>query len=85
MTCRDEILSVIRRLIQDRPDGEFGLSEVIQAMRTERSPYHKGTIMSYITSFMCANAPSARYRKYNDLERVGRGRYRLREPHWLPS
>lgn len=78
MTCRQEILNIIRSLVQDRPDGEFGVAEVIRAMRAQRSQYPKGTVMSHVTSFMCANAPRARNRQYDDLERVGRGRYRLR-------
>ncbi|WP_412027898.1 hypothetical protein [Deinococcus yunweiensis] len=83
MTCRDAILHTIRILIRDRPDGLFSPRDVMRIMRAQRSPYALATIEAHITSVMCVNAPPRPGRRFPDLERVSRGRYRLRPANRL--
>lgn len=73
-TARDEILDAIRRLGTD----VFSIRDVIDELRARGSRYRDSTIRTHITSRMCANAPDHHGTVYPDLERVGRGLYRLR-------
>jgi hypothetical protein len=50
---------------------------VISELRRRRSVYEESTIRTHVTSKMCRNAPDHQDTAYNDLEQVGRGRYRL--------
>lgn len=79
-TCRDEILQVIPEITRDRLDGTFAASEVVKALKARGTRYVRGTIQAHIISRMCADAPDNHAVVYNDLERVARGRYRLRTP-----
>ncbi|WP_412027900.1 hypothetical protein [Deinococcus yunweiensis] len=80
MTCREAILQVVRELVQDRPDRVFWTFEVLERMRWSGSPYPASTIRSAISMEMCVDTASAVPPLYRDLERVGRGRYRLLAP-----
>lgn len=75
MGCRENILDVIRA---ERLDT-FSPSDVIEAMRRAGSPYSSSTIRTHVCSRMCGNAPDHHATVFNDLVRVGRGRYRLLE------
>ncbi|CAM4160560.1 hypothetical protein [Deinococcus marmoris] len=77
MICRDEILAVARRLSRERTDGTFTAHEIVAAMR-ERGTHHLDTtIRRHVATEMCSNAVGPKAGKYNDLERVGHGRFRL--------
>lgn len=77
MTCRDEVLAAAAKLVGDRIDP-FSLDDVKKEMRRRGSRYENSTISTHVTSRMCANAPRNHARVYDDLVRVGRGLYRLK-------
>lgn len=79
MSARDEILAAAQELTGRSPDGTFGIDEVVRALAERGSRYAESTIRTHITSRMCANAPDHHAKVYNDLLRVGTGRYRLGE------
>jgi hypothetical protein len=47
-------------------------------MTLRRTGYAESTIRTMITAHLCWNAPDNAGTTYDDLERVDRGRYRLR-------
>lgn len=73
MGAREDILAVIRRLGQET----FSVADVLAEMAP--SSYAESTIRTHITSRMCADAPDNHGATYADLERVARGRYRVRQ------
>ncbi|THF87178.1 hypothetical protein E7T09_08460 [Deinococcus sp. KSM4-11] len=77
MTYRDEILNVVRDLVRDRPTRQFTLAEVISGMQARGSTCKVQTIRTYVSNMMCVNAPPQRRKHYEDVERIGPGRYRL--------
>ena len=77
MTARDDVLAASRALASRSEDGTFSLANVISELRRRRSVYEESTIRTHVTSKMCRNAPDHHDTAYNDLEQVGRGRYRL--------
>lgn len=77
MQCRDEVLEVVRDLVAERPDKVFRSQEVAGAMRTRGSRYATSTILSCVNTSMCVSASGNPANRRGDLERVGRGRYRL--------
>ncbi|GHF54205.1 hypothetical protein HNQ07_003572 [Deinococcus metalli] len=79
MTCRDDILEVIRELVQGRTDQTFGAADVVAGMKARGHQYKELSIRTYVTSTLCAPAPDPTGRRTQDLERVTRGRYRLRD------
>ena len=84
-SARDEILTTARKLAGQSADGTFTLTEVLTEMRRTGSRYAESTIRTHVTSRMCADAPIHHARTYDDLERVGNGRYRLRPPTPQPN
>ncbi|MGY1635441.1 hypothetical protein ACI78V_02160 [Geodermatophilus sp. SYSU D00742] len=79
-TCRDEILAALPPLARKSRDGTFTADEVVAALSSTGTRYSESTIRTHVTSRMCANAPDHHARTFDDLERVDRGRYRLRRP-----
>jgi len=77
-SARDEILATTRKLAGQSADGTFTLIDVLTEMRRAGSRYAESTIRTHVTSRMCADAPNHHARTYDDLERLGNGRYRLR-------
>ena len=76
-TCRSEILDAMRSLQSRHGRKVFDLSEIIQEVLARGSTYAESTIRTHVASIMCANAPTNHGTTYKDLERVGRGQYRL--------
>ena len=76
-TCRDEILECIRRVTASK-DTPFTIDEIVAGMRAGGTGYAESTIRTHISSRMCADAPDNHAVTYTDLDRVGRGVYRLR-------
>jgi len=71
MGMREEIL-------EWASDGEvFGIEECVNGLRDNGTSYTSGTIRTHIISRMCKDAPMNHCVQWPDLERVGRGRYRL--------
>lgn len=76
--CRDEILAAFRRLELREQRTVFAPVEVVQEVLAVTERFPARTIRTEITSRICADAPTHHATTYNDLERVGRGRYRVR-------
>lgn len=75
--CREEVLAAAK-YIHSLGHSEFTPDEVIRYLRQQKSSYSESTIRTHVVSRMCANAPDNHVTTYADLERVARGRYRLR-------
>jgi hypothetical protein len=76
-TCRIEILRAAAALIHQSADDTFELSALLQEMRRLDTPYAESTIRTHVTAVMCVGVPVNHAVHYDDLERVGPGRYRL--------
>lgn len=81
--ARQEILTAARRLISRSPDGSFTLAQILDEVCRADSRYAESTIRTHVTSRMCGDSPDHHGTTYDDLERLDRGRYRLRttSPH----
>lgn len=79
-SARQEILAAARKLSDRSPDRSFSLMDIITELRRSGSRYAESTIRTHVTSRMCANAPDHYGTTYDDFERLGGGRYRLRLP-----
>lgn len=76
-TCRDEIISAVRTITQQKGDNCFTIGEILDFLKQRNSIYSESTIRTHITSKLCANAPDHHSVVYDDLERIGRGKYKL--------
>lgn len=72
MGAREDILAAIARLGHET----FTVMDVLREMRG--TEYTDSTIRTHVTSRMCADSPDHHGTTYADLERVDRGRYRVR-------
>ena len=77
-TARAEILATARRLAEHSADGSFTLAQILAAMKRAGTRYAESTIRTHVTSRMCADAPDHHATTYDDFQRLGEGRYRLR-------
>ena len=77
--CREEVIAAARRF-HAAGQLDFSPAELIASMQRLGTTYPPETIRTEIVSRLCANAPVHHLASYADLERVGRGRYRLRKP-----
>ena len=77
MTARDGVLLAAYQLADASPDGTFTVDEVTDALKAAGTIYKESTIRTHVVSRMCANAPDNHAVTYDDLVRVGEGRYRL--------
>lgn len=77
-TCRAEILAAFGRLHRRHGRAVFTPVEVVQEVLAVTDRYPDHTICTEIVSRMCAEAPAHHAVAYDDLERVGRGKYRMR-------
>ncbi len=80
MSCRDEVLAAFGRLEGTHGRAVFSLAEVVLEVLAGTDEYAEGTIRTHVSSRMCSDAPVHHDTTYADLERVGRGQYRLRRP-----
>jgi hypothetical protein len=76
--ARQEILEAARALAARSFDGSFSVLEVVQEMARRGSRYQESTVRTHVTSVMCRDAPTHHLVTHDDLERVERGRYRLK-------
>jgi hypothetical protein len=74
---RKEILDAFRHL-HGLGRADLAPAEVLAYLHQHETKYADSTIMTYICSVLCGDAPVNHLTAYNDLERVGQGRYRLR-------
>ncbi len=77
-TCRDEILEALPAVLGRSADGTFTVQSVVDELRLRKSRFAESTIRTHVTSRMCSNAPDNHGTVYRDLERVGHGRYIIR-------
>ena len=75
--CREEVIAAARR-IHAAGHSDFSPSEILRQMQRDGTQYEASTILTHVQSRMCADAPDNHGTTYADLERVARGRYRLR-------
>ncbi|WP_412027031.1 hypothetical protein [Deinococcus yunweiensis] len=79
MTHRDEILRVVRDLVRDRLEPEFCMFEVIERLQWSNSTCTANAVRRVISTRMCGTTHGPSPSPARDLERLGRGRYRLLE------
>jgi hypothetical protein len=77
-TCRAEILAAFDRLERRHGRAVFAPVEIVQEVLAVTDRYPEHTIRTEIVSRMCAEAPVHHAVAYDDLERVDRGKYRVR-------
>lgn len=78
MTCRQEILAAMRRLKHRTGCDAFRLVEILREVQVATSSYAESTIRTHVCSHMCRQASVNAAVVYDDLDRVGRGVYRLK-------
>ena len=83
MGAREELLAAAHSLA-DSGTTLFTPAELIARARAEGSQYPDSTLRTHVVSVMCSNAPVNHGTTYGDLERVGRGLYRLTSAAPLP-
>jgi hypothetical protein len=77
-TCRAEVLAAFDRLERRHGRNVLAPVEIVQEVLAVTDRYPEHTIRTEIVSRMCAEAPVHHAVAYDDLERVGRGQYRIR-------
>jgi hypothetical protein len=76
--AREEILDAISAIRVRTGDDTFTPQDVINELADRSSDYSPTTIRTHISSRMCSDSPNHHGTVYDDLERIDRGRYRLR-------
>lgn len=75
--ARREILDAISAVLTRSGGDTFTPAEIVAEMARRNTGYAETTIRTMITGHLCRNAPDNAGTTYDDLERVGHGRYRL--------
>lgn len=78
MTARQEVIEAMRSLARRHGRSDFGVAEIVAEVQALGGRHPESTVRTHITSVMCVNAPANHATRYDDLERVARGRYVLR-------
>jgi rhamnose utilization protein RhaD (predicted bifunctional aldolase and dehydrogenase) len=78
VTARAEFLAILPALTARSSDGTFTVEDVVRELARRGSRCPDSTIRTHVVSRMCSNAPDHHAVTYDDLERVGDGRYRRR-------
>ena len=73
-------LAAMRSLASRHGHNFFKLEVIVAEVYANGSSYKESTIRTHITSSMCKDAPDNHSTVYRDLERLGRGQYRLARP-----
>lgn len=76
--AREQILATIERIGCGASDT-FTVSDVLDELRAQGADLAEGTVRTHITSRMCRDSADHQGTTYDDLKRVGRGVYRLRQ------
>ncbi|WP_344145795.1 DUF7669 domain-containing protein [Nocardioides koreensis] len=77
--ARAEVLAAVHDLVARSGRSEVTLAEVVDEMRRRGSAYAESTVRTMMSSHMCAQVHGPNIGSYDDLDRVGHGRYRLRQ------
>jgi len=83
--ARPEILAAIHAVLIRSGGQTFTPTDIINEMTRRGTGYCESTIRTMITSHMCVSAPVNAGTTYDDIERVGRGLYRLANRERGPS
>jgi hypothetical protein len=75
--CREAIIFALDSLRARHGREEFRLSEIVVEVLANTAAFQDSTIRTHVTSRMCVNAPEHHATRYDDLERVRTGWYRL--------
>ena len=78
MTCRDEVINAMVRLEKRHRKSAFQLNVIVKVVLSATNYYKESTIRTHISSHMCAQAPVNAAVVTDDLDRIGRGLYKLR-------
>lgn len=76
-TCREQILIAVQHIITAKNQNEFTISEILQYLKEQNSPYKESTIRTHISSRMCSNAPKYHAITYNDFTHIKPSVYAL--------
>lgn len=76
--ARAQILTAIGALARRSGQPEVTVQEVVDEMRRAGSTYAESTVRTMLTSHMCAQVHGPNIATYDDVDRTGRGTYRLR-------
>jgi hypothetical protein len=76
MGAREDILAAAKALVAQGYET-FSPAQIIRTARDHGCGYPDTTLRTYILGPMCINSPDHHAVQYGDLERVGRGQYRL--------
>lgn len=74
--ARAAILEAVDALTRRSGRESVSVSEVLNHLRQQGSPYADSTIRTMMTAHMCADAHGVGIGNFDDLERVSRGEYR---------
>jgi hypothetical protein len=75
--CREEVLAAAKA-IHDAGHSDFSPAKIILRLKQAGTKFEESTIRTQVTSRMCAQAPDNHGTTYDDLERIGHGKYRLK-------
>ena len=75
--AREDVLTAARALEQ-RGLVPWSPAQLIAEAQQQGSTFAESTLRTHVVSRMCAEAPNHHGTVYADLERVGRGTYRIR-------
>lgn len=78
-TARAQILTVIQTMVSRSGQPEVTAQQVVDEMRRIGSPYTDSTVRTMLTSHMCAQVHGPNIGSYDDVDRIDRGTYRLRD------
>lgn len=76
MGAREDLLGAAARLTS-RGQAPFSPADLIAEARNQGCNYPDTTLRTFIVGPMCVNSPDNHAVQYGDLQRVGRGQYRL--------
>lgn len=76
--ARAEILQAIRAIVARSGDEVVTVAQVMAEMRRRETRYADSTIRTMMVSHLCVDAQGHGIDTYDDLERLSRGRYRIR-------
>lgn len=77
-TARDEVLVAALALARRSMDRTFTAADVIRELKGRGTRFADATLRTHVISRMCDDAPDHHAVTYDDLERIGDGRYRPR-------
>ncbi len=77
MTCHEIVLLIARKVVAEKKDNHFTVSEIKTQLQNQGFSLNHKTIETHVRSRCCVNAPAHHETTYNYFERVGRGVYKI--------